>query len=81
MNIFNLNNGFQNNRFNWINHVERLTPERIEKQLMNCTLRNKIHRRINPPYKGPEEIESQKFHVDDDDDDDDDDGDYNIYIL
>jgi hypothetical protein len=36
-----------------------------------CTPRNNIHRRINPPYKGSEQIESPNLDVDDDDDDDD----------
>jgi hypothetical protein len=39
LNIFNLNNIIQNNRLNWIQHVERMNPERIPKQLMEYTLR------------------------------------------
>jgi hypothetical protein len=33
--VFNLNNRIRNNRLNLINHVQRLEPERIPKQLID----------------------------------------------
>jgi hypothetical protein len=37
--IFSVNNRIQNKRLNWINHVARMEPERIHKQLMDYTPR------------------------------------------
>jgi hypothetical protein len=37
LNIFNLNNTIENNRINWIHHVERMEPEHILKRLMDYT--------------------------------------------
>jgi hypothetical protein len=39
LNIFDLNIGIQNNGLNWIRHVERMEPERIPKQFVDCTTR------------------------------------------
>jgi hypothetical protein len=50
LNIFNLNARIQNNRLNWIHHVERMEPERIPAQIMDyaprgtrCLGRLKLH--------------------------------------
>jgi hypothetical protein len=59
---FNLNNTIQNNRINWIHHIERIEPERIPKQLMDHTPRGKrTFRRLMLCWKnGMEWIQSSE---------------------
>jgi hypothetical protein len=50
--IFNLNNVIQNNRLNWISYFERMEPESIPKQLMDCVPRaTRSAGRPNLPWK------------------------------
>jgi hypothetical protein len=39
LNVFTLNNIIQNNRLNWIGYFERMEPECIPKQLVDCVPR------------------------------------------